>query len=99
MANAQKELQAGNAKLFYEAVYGGLYGYLSDKLNIPAADLNHENIAAELKAKKVDDTLIQKLIGTIELCEMARFAPVSHVSQQQVYEGAKSTINDIETNV
>lgn len=99
MANAQKELQAGNTKAFYEAVYGGLYGYLSDKLNIPAADLNHENIAAELKAKKVDDALIQKLISTIELCEMARFAPVSGVSQQQVFDGAKGTINDIETNV
>lgn len=99
MANAQKELQAGNTKAFYEAVSKGLYGYLSDKLNIPAADLNQENIAAELKARSVNDMLVQKLIGTLDLCEMARFAPVSGVSKEQVFEGAKSTINDIETNV
>lgn len=99
MANAHKELQAGNAKLFYEAVYGGLYGYLSDKLNIPAADLNQDNIAEELRSRMVNEALIQKLSSTLDLCEMARFAPVSHVSQQQVFDGAKSTINDIETNV
>jgi len=99
MANAAKELQAGNTKAFYEAVSKGLYGYLSDKLNIPAADLNLENIADQLKAKGVSDALVKNMTGTLELCEMARFAPVSHVSQQQVFDGAKSTINDIETNV
>ncbi|RKR84945.1 oxygen tolerance protein BatD [Mucilaginibacter gracilis] len=99
MANAQHELQAGNTKAFYEAVSRGLYGYLSDKLNIPAADLNQENIAAELKNRSVDDALIQKLLNTLNLCEMARFAPVSGVSQQDVFNGAKSTINDIETHV
>ncbi|MEO6521320.1 MAG: BatD family protein [Mucilaginibacter sp.] len=99
MANAGKEMQAGNTKAFYEAVSKGLYGYLSDKLNIPAADLNQENIAAELKLKGVSDALIKNMTDTLDLCEMARFAPVSHVSQQQVFDGAKSTINDIETNV
>ena len=99
MANAQTELTAGNTKAFYEAVSKGLYGYLSDKLNIPAADLNQDNIAAELSARNVNADLVKKLIGTLDLCEMARFAPVSGVSQQQVFEGAKSTINDIETNV
>lgn len=99
MANAANELKAGNTKAFYEAVSRGLYGYLSDKLNIPAADLNQENIAAELKSKDVSDVLVKNMTDTLELCEMARFAPVSHVSQQQVFDGAKSTINDIESNV
>jgi hypothetical protein len=99
MANAQTQLAAGNTKAFYEAVSKGLYGYLSDKLNIPAANLNQENIAVELKARLLDDELIQKLFSTLDLCEMARFAPASGVSQQEVFDGAKNTINDIETKI
>lgn len=44
LASAQKQLISGDKKAFYENVYRGLYGYLSDKLNISAADLNKENI-------------------------------------------------------
>ncbi|EHQ30170.1 BatD family protein [Mucilaginibacter paludis] len=99
MANAQTQLADGNTQAFYEAVSRGMYGYLSDKLNIPAANLNQENIAAELKSRSVDDGLVNKLINTLELCEMARFAPVSGVSQQEVFDGAKSMINDIETKI
>src|SRR5690606_1237528 len=44
LAVARKELQAGDKKLFYEAVYKGLYGYMADKLNIPGASLNKECI-------------------------------------------------------
>jgi hypothetical protein len=99
MADAQKQLQAGDKKAFYEAVSKGLYGYLSDKLNIPAANLDQENIKAGLEARKLDDAVIARLMNTLELCEMARFAPVSGVSQQEVFEGARTTINDIETRI
>jgi hypothetical protein len=69
---------------------------LSDKLNIPVADLNKENIADRLKAKSVGDTIIQQLNDTMDNCEMARFAPVAGVSQQQIFENAKNIINEIE---
>ena len=39
LAIAAKQLSAGDKQAFYEAVARGLYGYLSDKLNIPVADL------------------------------------------------------------
>ena len=96
LAVASKELNAGNKAAFFEAIAKGLYSYLSDKLNIPVADLNKENIADRLKAKSVEDTIIQQLNDTIDNCEMARFAPVSGVSQQQIFENAKNIINEIE---
>jgi hypothetical protein len=99
LANANKQLVAGDKKAFYEAVAKGLYGYLSDKLNIPVADLNKENITTQLKLKGLDDSTINQLDDTMDLCEMARFAPVTNISEQQVFDKAKNTINEIENKI
>lgn len=99
MAFAAKQLSAGDKKAFYEAVARGLYGYLSDKLNIPVADLNKENITAQLKARALDGSTLNQLVDTMDLCEMARFAPVTGISEQQVFDKAKHTINEIEEKI
>ncbi|WP_133577907.1 BatD family protein [Pedobacter metabolipauper] len=96
LETAQKQLQAGNQKAFYEAIYRGLYGYLADKFNIAAAALNKDHIAVQLRERKMSEGLITQLIETLDLCEMARYAPVSGTGEQQVYEKAKQIINDIE---
>ena len=99
LAVAAKHLSAGNKNEFYEAIARGLYGYLSDKLNIPVADLNQENITSQLKARALDEGTIKQLADTIDLCEMARFAPVTGISQQQVFDKAKNIINEIEDKI
>jgi len=99
LAIAAKQLSAGNKNEFYEAIARGLYGYLSDKLNIPVADLNQENITSQLKARALDEGTIKQLADTIDLCEMARFAPVTGISQQQVFDKAKNIINEIEDKI
>lgn len=96
MANAQKQLAAGDKKVFYEAVYKGLYGYLADKLNISAADLNKESIGEALRDRAIEPSVIKEVDETIDLCEMARYAPMSGVSQPDVLEKAKRIIKDIE---
>ena len=98
LANAQKQLQAGNSKSFYEDLFKGLYGYLSDKLNIQYADLNKETIATALKERKVSDPLLKRLQDTLDQCEMARYAPVN-IPENEVFEKAKGIINDIENEI
>ncbi|MDF2433524.1 MAG: hypothetical protein JWP44_3155 [Mucilaginibacter sp.] len=99
LASAQKQLLAKNTNAFYEDVFKGLYGYLSDKLNILYANLNRETIALALRARSVDEQLISQLLDTLDLCEMARYAPVTHISQQEVFEKASGIINDIESKI
>jgi hypothetical protein len=99
LASAQKQLSAKNSDGFYEDLFTGLYGYLSDKLNIPYADLNRETIASSLKKHSVGDPLVNKLLETLELCEMARYAPVTHIAAEQVFEKAKTIINDLENEI
>lgn len=98
LANARKQLISGDKKVFYEDIYRGLYGYLSDKLNISAADLNKENIRGQLKLRAVNESIIDQLTETLDLCEMARYAPISGISEQEVFDKAKTIINDIENN-
>jgi hypothetical protein len=98
LANAQKQLAAGNKVLFYQDVYKGLYQYLSDKFNIPAAELNKEHIVEKLTHAGIKEELISQLTDTLDLCEMARYAPMGVSAEQQVFDKAKSIINDIENH-
>lgn len=99
LANAHKQLVANNTAAFYEDVFKGMYGYLSDKLNIPYANLDRETIASALKAKSLDEQLVNRVLETLDLCEMARYAPVTHISKQEVFEKAKGIISDIENKI
>ena len=42
---------------------------------------------------------VDRLLNTLDLCEMARYAPVTHISKQEVFEKAKGIINDIENEI
>lgn len=99
LANANKELHANNTHAFYEAIFKGLYGYLSDKLNITYAELDKDKIAAALRVKSAKEETIGELLDTLDLCEMARYAPVTHISAPQVFEKAKGIINAIEDEI
>ncbi|MEP6614424.1 MAG: BatD family protein [Mucilaginibacter sp.] len=99
LANAQKQLQVNNTAAFYEDTFKGLYGYLSDKLNIAYANLDRATIASALSVRINDEPLVNRVLETLDLCEMARFAPVTHISKQEVFEKAKGIIGDIENKI
>jgi len=96
LALARTHLHAGDRKLFYEAVYKGLYGYVADKLNIPGAALNKAYISEQLRERGAAEEIITRVEETFELCEMARFSPLSGISETDVYEKARQLINDME---
>lgn len=98
LSAAKQSLAANNKNEFYENVSKALFGYIGDKLNIAPSELNQNNIKDKLIAINVSEQTTHSLIETIELCDMARFAPVA-VSEQEVYNKAESIINQIEQEV
>lgn len=98
LVSAKKSLAAQNKNAFYEDISKALFGYIGNKLNIAPSELNQNNIKEQLSAIQVSENTISSLIETIELCDMARFAPVS-VSDQEVYGKAENIINKIEEEV
>jgi len=94
---AEQHLKSNNKELFYSEVFKAVFGYISDKFNIPLADLNKEHITIILTAKKINDPTIQQLIDIINKCEYARYAP-SAVSDElsNIYSNTVEVITKIE---
>jgi hypothetical protein len=75
LKQAEKLLKENKDEPFYEEVLRALWGYLSDKLNIPQSELMKENVSAELSKYGVDETLTNEFLDIINTCEYARYAP------------------------
>lgn len=75
LKQAKKYLDNQQKDKYYEESLRAVWGYLSDKLTIPVANLNRENVEAELKAYGVEEQLIEKFIYILDTCEFARYAP------------------------
>ena len=75
LKNAGKLLQENKKEEFYDEVLRALWGYLSDKLNIPQAELTKDNVETELAKYGVDETLTKEFMDILNTCEFARYAP------------------------
>ena len=75
LKTAEKLMKEGSREAFYDEISRTLWGYLSDKLNIPQADLTRENIGNELASFGADETLAKDLMQILDTCEFARYAP------------------------
>jgi hypothetical protein len=82
---------------FYTEVLNALNHYLSDKLNIPVADLSRERIGQVLTDKQVGGEALTRLITTLDTSEYAKYAPGAVSGDlQQVYTDTVSLITDLE---
>ncbi|MBN1181231.1 MAG: protein BatD [Bacteroidales bacterium] len=90
---AGKYLKENNSDRFYEAVLKGVWGYLSDKLNIPVADLSRDSAFSALSRHAIEDSDLDRLSKLIDNCEYAQYAPKSDSSQMhQFYNEAVEII-------
>jgi len=93
-------LKNNQAEKFYEAVIKALWGYLSDKLTIPVADLNRETASENLLQKGVDQESVSQLIQIIDDCEFARYAPAAFSgTMNEVYDGAAKVMGIFEKQI
>ncbi len=85
---------------FYEEVLKGLWGYLSDKLDIPVSDLTRNNVTDVLKEKGMPDDTVKNLTDILDTCEYARYAPAaSGTKASELYEGASRFISTVENSI
>lgn len=96
---AKKYLQAQNKDSFYEEILRAVWGYLSDKLTIPVADLNRENIEAELTRYGVGDELISQFIDILDTGEFARYAPSASGDMDKLYNNTVDAIGKMENTI
>lgn len=104
---AKKRLKQADAFLkqddkehFYEEIAKALWGYTSDKLNIPMSELNKENIESELQGRQVSEDTIKEYMEILHTCEFARFAPsASGTTMEELYNQTADVIGKLEEQV
>lgn len=100
LKNAAKHLKSGNNEAFFEELSKGLWGYLSDKLVIPVADLTRDNVREELIAHGAHTDTIDQLLDILDTCEYTRYAPSGTEGEKEnLYKKAVSVISRLERNV
>ncbi len=93
---ADKLLQENKKEAFYEEIERAAKQYLSDRLSIPTADLNKDNIASILRSKGVADTLVNEVIEVLSTAEFARYAPSTDHAMADLYKATAQLIDHLE---
>ena len=100
MKLAGKLLSENKVNEFYDEVLKALWGYISDKLNIPVFKLSRDNIEAELAGHGVSEELIKEFIGALSECEFARYAPGNqNEAMDKVYSASVDVISKMENSI
>lgn len=90
-------VRTGDAHKFYEEMLTALWGYLGDKLKMPVSELSRANVSDVLLAKGISQRDIDDLLGVIDDCELARYAPASTgKTLQETYSQGADVIGRLE---
>lgn len=100
MKLAGKLLSENKKDAFYDEVLKALWGYISDKLNIPVSRLSKDNIEEKLRNHGVNEELIKEFLNALNDCEFARFAPGDESqAMDKVYSSSIEVISKMENSI
>lgn len=93
-------LKANQPDAFFEENSQALWGYLSDKFTIQRSELSKETVEEVLKEKSVNEEYIQEIVGILDDCEFARYAPGDKQhDMEKIYNDSLNIISKIEQNL
>jgi hypothetical protein len=75
LKSAERFMKQNKPDEFWSEASNALWGYMSDKFNIPRSALSMDSVNGALRSKGVKDELISNFIEVLNRCEFARFAP------------------------
>ena len=100
MKLAGKLLSENKKDAFYDEVLKALWGYISEKLNIPVSRLSKDNIEEKLRNHGVNEELIKEFLNALNDCEFARFAPGDeNQAMDKVYSSSIEVISKMENSI
>jgi len=97
LKTAYEFLKSKSETEFYNETSQALWGYVSDKFNIPLSELSSDTVSIKLGEKEVKQEIIQDFVETLNNCEFARFAPGDQgTMMEKVYKQGINVISEIE---
>jgi hypothetical protein len=94
---AERFMREQNRHAFYEEMLRALWGYMSDKLNIPVSNLTKENIREELQRRGCSAEDAHHFTEIISRCDEAQYSPAESVQMSDVYAEGVNIISRIES--
>lgn len=100
LRKAAEYLKNNNSDAFYDEVLKALWGYTSDKLNIPMSKLTKENIDNELLSVNVNEDIRKEYNDILETCEFVKYAPSSdYQAMDALYHRTMGVMNKMENTI
>ncbi len=94
---AKRYMDEQNRHAFYEEMLRALWGYMSDKFNIPVANLTKETVREELHKRGVAPEESQRFTAIITRCDEAQYSPVASARMSDVYAEGLDLVSRIES--
>ena len=94
---AERFMREQNRHSFFEEMLRALWGYMSDKLNIPVSNLTKENIREELQRRGCPAEDAHCFTEIISRCDEAQYSPAESVQMSDVYAEGVNIISRIES--
>ena len=96
---AKRYMEEQNRHAFYEEMLRALWGYMSDKFNIPVSNLTKENVREELHKRGISEEESQRFTSIVTLCDEAQYSPVESAQMSDVYAEGVDFISRIESAI
>ncbi|MDR3340485.1 MAG: BatD family protein [Candidatus Symbiothrix sp.] len=100
LKTAAKYLHENKKEAFYDEILKAVWGYLSDKLNIPVSALTKDNVEDDLTRYGAEETLIGDFRNILDTAEFARFAPAQgNGTMDELYNSTVRAIDKMESTI
>lgn len=94
---AKRYMTEQDRHAFYEEMLRALWGYMSDKFNIPVANLTKESVREELHKRGVAPEEAHRFTAIITQCDEAQYSPVASARMSDVYAEGLDLVSRIES--
>ncbi|UKI39038.1 MAG: BatD family protein [Alistipes putredinis] len=97
LRQAETYMKRDDERGFYDEMLKAMWGYMSDKLNIPVSLLSKENIREQLLRRDISPQVSERFISLIALCEQAQYSPQASLQMHEVYKEGVELISKFES--
>ena len=95
---AAKYMKEEDRRAFYEEMLRALWGYMSDRFNIPVADLTKESIREQLERRGAHEEA-RSVTKIIAECEEAQYSPAASSQMNEIYTEGIDILSKIESAI
>jgi hypothetical protein len=96
---AETSMKRDDRNGFYDEMLKALWGYMSDKFDIPMADLTKERIREELFERNISEAQSTEYERIISECEAAQYSPVPSARMGELYQEGVAIVSELESAI